>query len=459
MQPDDTDPTPNAVPVVPGLEIIELIARGGHGRVFLARQEAHDRYVALKVLDARFADEATRRRFDRERTALGRLSGHPSIVALLDSGFTEDGAPYLVLEYAPGGSLADRIEAGPMGMAEATSIVIDLAAAIEETHAAGVVHRDIKPANILRAAYGDWMLGDFGIATIVDRSATSSIHVSYAHTAPETFDGDGSTAAADVYSLASVLATCLTGDEPFEMARDEAPLAVMQRVLTQPYPDLRRAGVPDDLAVLLEMALSKDPGQRPISARAFARALNDLRLAHGLPERSIRSGVDVAETGAAEGGQTVAVDPAHVPPAEPSWSNQPASGAEPSPRRGRILAFAAAFLLTIFALSFALPTLTGGDGGAEQVVAEVLDVVDVVFDDDGGPGNGNDGNGPVNDNDGNGGNGNGGNGGGGNGGNGGGGNGGNGNGGGNGGGGNGPGNGNGGNGPGNGNGGGGGGNG
>jgi serine/threonine protein kinase len=412
MQPDDTDPTPNAVPVVSGLEIIELVARGGHGRVFLARQEAHDRLVALKVLDARFADEATRRRFDRERTALGRLSDHPSIVSLLDSGFTEDGAPYLVLEYAPGGSLADRIEAGPMGVAEATSIVIDLAAAIEETHSAGVVHRDIKPANILRSAYGDWMLGDFGIATIVDRSATSAIHVSYAHTAPETFDGDGSTPAADVYSLASVLATCLTGDEPFEMAPDEAPLAVMQRVLTQPYPDLRRAGVPDDLAVLLEMALSKDPSQRPVSARAFARALNDLRLAHGLPERSIRAGVDVGESGSAEGGQTVAVDPAQLPPAAPSWSNQPASdGAEPSPRRGRILAFAAAFLLTIFALSFVVPTLMGGTAGAEDVVAEVFDVVEVVFD---GDGPGNDGNGNGNGG-GNGGNGNG-NGGGGNGG-------------------------------------------
>lgn len=396
MHPDDTDTNQSSKPQVPGLEVLDVVARGGHGTVYLARQEAHDRLVALKVLDARFADEATRRRFDRERTALGRLSNHPSIVSLLDSGFTEDGAPYLVLEYAPGGSLADRIEAGPMAIGEATSIVIDLAAAIEETHVAGVVHRDIKPANILRSAYGDWMLGDFGIATIVDRSATSAIHVSYAHTAPETFDGDGATPAADVYSLASVLATCLTGDEPFEMAPDEAPLVAMQRVLTQPYPDLRRAGVPDDLAVLLEMALSKDPGQRPVSARAFARALNDLRLAHGHPERSIRSGVDVAETGSAEGGQTIAVDPTHVPPAEPRRSNQPAtSGVEPSPRRGRILAFAAAFLLTLFALSFALPTLTGGDGGAEDVVAEV---VEVVFDGDGGPGNGNDGDGRGNGN-------------------------------------------------------------
>jgi serine/threonine protein kinase len=92
MLPEPTnDPLPadrSGFPAVPGLEVLEVVAQGGHGTVFRARQEDHDRLVALKVLDARFVDEATRRRFDRERTALGRISDHPSIVSLLDSGYT-----------------------------------------------------------------------------------------------------------------------------------------------------------------------------------------------------------------------------------------------------------------------------------------------------------------------------------------------------------------------------------
>ena len=150
---DPTNETTGNTPMVAGLEILDVIASGGHGTVYRARQQEHDRLVALKVLDARFVDDTTRRRFDRERVALGRISDHPSIVSLLDSGYTETGAPYLLLEFAPGGSLAERIAQGPLALDEATALVIGLAAATERTHSAGVVHRDIKPANVLRSAY------------------------------------------------------------------------------------------------------------------------------------------------------------------------------------------------------------------------------------------------------------------------------------------------------------------
>ncbi len=403
-------PTPPPIPApsspdVPGLEVIEVIARGAHGTVYLANQADHDRAVALKVLDSRFVDDTARRRFDRERTALGRISDHPSIVSLFDSGYTSVGEPYLLLEYAAGGSLADRLTHGSLTFDEATALAVRLAAAVERMHEAGVIHRDIKPANVLRSAYGDWMLTDFGIASLVDRSATAAIHASYAHTAPETLAGEAAEATADVYALASVLATCLTGEEPFEMVPDEAPVSAMRRVASDPYPDLRRRGVPDDLAALLEMALSKDPIHRPVSAIAFAAAVNDVRESHGLMPAPL-PGADVA-------GATVTVAASSPSTPRPSWLAQDSEAVSPSGgrRRVRMFAAAAALLLALVGLGTLLPT-----GPFDDVVEAVAGVVDDGGDADGadgdangpggGDGNGNDGDGPGGgDGNGNGGNG------------------------------------------------------
>ena len=390
---DPTNETTGNTPMVAGLEILDVIASGGHGTVYRARQQEHDRLVALKLLDARFVDDTTRRRFDRERVALGRISDHPSIVSLLDSGYTETGAPYLLLEFAPGGSLAERIAQGPLALDEATALVIGLAAATERTHSAGVVHRDIKPANILRSAYDHWMLSDFGIASLLDRSATGVVHASYAHTAPETFDGNSPTPVADVYSLASVLATCLTGSEPFEMAEGEAAVSVMRRVMSDPYPDLRRAGVANDLAGLLEMALSKEPAQRPVSARSFAAALNDIRIAHGLMPVAIRTGEEASPD------STVVVDHDDaVAAAASNWSSSDPDATHEfraPKRRMRAFAAAACLVFALFGLSFAIPSVTGVGDGQTALAA----VFDGVFDDDnGGNGNNNNGNGNGNGN-------------------------------------------------------------
>ncbi len=380
----DHDITPADLPAVPGLEVLDVVARGGHGTVYRARQLEHDRLVALKVLDGRFVDDDLRRRFDRERLALGRLSDHPAIVALLDSGFTEAGAPYLLLEYAPGGTLRTHLDRfGAMSLDEATALAVSLAAATERTHNAGVVHRDIKPGNILRSAYDGWMLTDFGIASLLDRSATTVVQVSYAHTAPETFDGGPPSATADVYGLASVLATCLTAVEPFEMLPDEAPVSAMRRVITEPYPDLRRAGVPDDLAGLLEMALSKEPLQRPVSARAFAAALNDIRVAHGLMPVAVRTGDDAA------GGATVGVDPADLAAVRPSWSHPDDATAAPTTERRRGPRALVALALLVLA-GFGVATLGSGvpDGVSAPLELAAAVVQQAPDDGPGGPGGG-----------------------------------------------------------------------
>lgn len=379
-------PTPDHLfPIVPGLDIVGVVARGGHGTVYEARQREHDRIVALKVLDTHLADDETARRFDRERIALGRISDHPAIVSLLDSGRTATGAPYLLLEFATGGSLADRLERGPLDLDAATALVIELAAATERAHDVGVVHRDIKPGNVLRSAYGHWMLTDFGIASLTDRSHTSTVQVSYAHTAPEVFDGGAPTPEGDVYSLASVLATCLTGVEPFAMAPDESTVSVMRRVMTEPYPDIRQAGVPDDLAALLEMALSKDPAQRPISAQTFAMALNEIRATHGLAEVAVRS----ARASGPEATMTVSEEDLA---AVPSWSADAPPTRRRAPRRGvrALVAVACLALLAVGAGSL-LPSLTENSGVPQAVARFVAPdtappgALATIADDGGGP--------------------------------------------------------------------------
>ncbi|MFK8024863.1 MAG: serine/threonine-protein kinase [Ilumatobacter sp.] len=290
--PAPTHPSTTRPPAVADLTILDTIARGGQGTVHLAHQRAHDRTVALKVLDVRRVDDAAIRRFERERIALGRISDHPFIVSMIDSGYLDNGDPFLVLEYAPGGSLADRLEEGPLDLDDATSLAVGLASAIARAHDAGIVHRDIKPGNVVRSAYGHWMLTDFGIASVSDSDATDTVQASYAHAAPEVFDGAEVSARSDIYSLASLVATALTDVEPFATRCDEAVASTMRRIGTEPYPRLTGVGVPVGLADILGAALSKDPACRPASAQAFGAAVNAWRRQHGLAAVPMRTGTD-----------------------------------------------------------------------------------------------------------------------------------------------------------------------
>ncbi len=367
-------------PTVPGLEIVDLLASGSHGSVFLARQLSHERFVALKVLQEGSVDDEARHRFDLERVALGRISDHPAVVPLIDSGYTDTGLPFIVLEYEPGGSLAEHLTSGgPMMLDEATEMIIELAAAIECSHNAGIIHRDIKPANIIKSAYGKWMITDFGVASIIDRSNTGTIHVSYAHTAPESLEGAGPTSSNDVYSLASVLATALTDIEPFEMTPGESPGSVMQRIATEPYPDLRRSYLPDDLATLLEMALSKEPAQRPVSARSFAAAVNEIRLRHELPKVPIQTGHEIGSgmTSEIPTQQRASLD-------EPSW-RQTQSGATDSQWSFRMVVASIVFGLFVGA---GLASFAGLVDGPVELAAQVVGIDGPDGGQVGGPGEG-----------------------------------------------------------------------
>ena len=268
---------------IPGYDQVEEIGRGGFGVVYRARQRDLDRTVAVKVLTA-VADDRSQARFDRERRALGALSDHPSIVTIYESGTTRQGLPFLTMEHLAGGSLADRLQQrGPVPWPTAVSWIVTVCGAVETAHRIGVLHRDIKPENILLDRRDQARLADFGIAGHLagTATATGSITASIGHAAPEVLAGQRATAAADVYSLGSTLFALLAGAAAFVRPTDETLMPVVVRVSCEPVPDLRPAGVPDEVCVAIEAAMAKEAAARPASAVAFGEALQAALTRHG----------------------------------------------------------------------------------------------------------------------------------------------------------------------------------
>src|SRR5215469_18417065 len=149
-------------PDIPGHTVTGVLGSGGFATVYRTWQVAVGRETAVKVDSRVLHTERDQRRFVREVTAAGRLSGHPHVVDIYDAGILRDGRPYLVMELCPGGSLNDAVRRhGPMSPARVRDIGIRISDALAAAHAAGVLHRDIKPANILVNRYGVVGLSDF----------------------------------------------------------------------------------------------------------------------------------------------------------------------------------------------------------------------------------------------------------------------------------------------------------
>ncbi|MEU2255003.1 protein kinase [Nocardia xishanensis] len=256
-----------------GFEDAEEIGHGGFGVVFRCRQVELDRTVAVKVLTAEL-DADNQARFLREQKAMGRLTGHPNIVTVLQVGVTGSGRPYLVMPYHPLDSLDAWIRReGPMPIETVLWVGVKIAGALESAHRLGIVHRDVKPGNILLTDYGEPALTDFGIARMAGgfQTAAGVLTASPAFTAPEVLGEEAATPAADVYGLGATLFCALTGHAAFERRSGEQVVAQFVRITSQPVPDLREGGIPDDVAALVEWAMHRDPRQRPSAARLGER--------------------------------------------------------------------------------------------------------------------------------------------------------------------------------------------
>jgi predicted ATPase len=269
------------------------IGCGGFGIVFRCTQVTLDRTVAIKVLTGEL--DENRERFLREQRAMGRLTGHPNIVGVLQVGETDSGYPYLVMPYYRSGSLDARIRRlGVLALDEVLRVGVKMAGALDTTHRLGILHRDVKPANILLTDYGEPALSDFGIAHITGgfTTATGVFTGSPAFTAPEILSGDPPSHACDVYGLGATLFAALTGHAAYERRSGEQLVAQFLRIASEPAPDLRVSGIPDDVSAVVEKAMARDPADRP-SAAALGDDLRRVQEGQGLPvdDMAMRAGV------------------------------------------------------------------------------------------------------------------------------------------------------------------------
>ena len=263
-------------PDIPGHSVGGVLGAGGFAIVYRAWQLTVGREVAVKIDNRALLTERDRRRFFREVTAAGRLSGHPHVIDVYDAGTLDDGRPYLVMELCPAGSLNDALrENGPMPAGQVRDIGIRIADGLAAAHLAGVLHRDIKPANILVNRYGIVGLSDFGLASIIaagGEQTASRDALTPAFCAPESFREEEPTAVADVYSLAATLYALLAGRPPRFAADGKTPsLATIVSLHDKPVDDV--PGTPPEFMALLRRTLSPDPAARPQTAAAFRDAL------------------------------------------------------------------------------------------------------------------------------------------------------------------------------------------
>jgi serine/threonine-protein kinase PknK len=263
---------------------VEEIGHGGFGVVYRCAQPMLDRTVAVKVLSTDL-DPDNLDRFLREQRAMGRLSGHPHIMNILQVGVLVSGRPFIVMPYHAKDSLEVLIRwHGPLDWCETLTIGVKLAGALEAAHRAGTLHRDVKPANILLTDYGEPQLTDFGIARIAGgfETATGVITGSPAFTAPEVLEGASPTPASDVYSLGATLFCALTGHAAFERRRGEQVVAQFLRITSQPIPDIRAQGLPADVATIIERAMAREPADRPATAAEFGDEIRDVQRRNGV---------------------------------------------------------------------------------------------------------------------------------------------------------------------------------
>lgn len=276
--------------LAPDLELLRPLGRGSVASVFLAREPALKRFVAVKVLDSHHADdERARKRFEREAQAAAALT-HPNIVAVHRVGRLSNGVPYIIMQYVKGRTMEERLQAkGILEIEEARDALAQVASAVASAHEKGIVHRDIRAGNVLyEQDSGRVFLSDFGIAAIL-ASAESGSSVRLTRTgelvgdprymSPEQLSGEDVSELSDVYALGLLGYELMTGSLPYpgssrrELIR--AHISGEPRKLSE-----LRLGVDARLGDLLERCLAKEPRHRP-SAHDLSRRLRGGSDAHG----------------------------------------------------------------------------------------------------------------------------------------------------------------------------------
>jgi serine/threonine-protein kinase len=255
--------------------VVRHIADGGMAAVWAAEDELLGRLVAVKVLSPAFAgDERAVERFQREARAGARLSDHRHVVTVYDIG-EHQGRAFMVMEYLPGGTVADRLKSGrPILRPQAVHWLREAADALDAAQALGIVHRDVKPANLLLDERGRLAVGDFGIAKVASEASvtmTGQVLGTAAYISPEQALGKPATAASDRYALAVVAYELLTGERPFQAPHVAAQARAHVEGEVPAASEV--APLPAAVDLVLQEGLAKDPADRPHTAGALVDGL------------------------------------------------------------------------------------------------------------------------------------------------------------------------------------------
>jgi len=289
--------------------LLRPVGEGGMGTVYLATRadEAYRQQVAIKLMHPGLGVvKGMLLRFSNERQILANLN-HPNIARLLDGGLSNDGIPYLVMEYVEGAPIDEYCRANRLSIEQRLKLFLSVCEAVGYAHKNLVIHRDIKPANILVTADGVPKLLDFGIAKLLDpgSDAPSATQVSERiltldYASPEQVRGDQITTATDVYALGLLLYELLAGKLPFRMA-SKTPVEFARIICEEePPPPSKVYALPDggdkngddaeklkgDLDHIVLMALRKEPGRRYSSVGALARDIQAYLTGYSIQARA-----------------------------------------------------------------------------------------------------------------------------------------------------------------------------
>jgi|GEM_PF-1401861 len=262
-------------------EVIKTIGKGAMGVVYKARDPLLDRVVAVKTImspqgQGRRVRSAFLERFQREAKAAAKMQ-HPAIVTIFDVGVDEEaGAPFMVLEYLPGESLADRLDRVRLPLARSVSIALDLASALSFAHRQRIVHRDVKPANVLHAGDNRWKLADFGIARMPDSDLTQvGIFMGTpGYSPPEAIREGRYTPQADVFAWGAVFYELLSGRIPYEGPDTKTTNSYVVKGDAAP-PTRHDPSIPEPLSEVVMNALQPGSGKRFKDASEAEQSLRE----------------------------------------------------------------------------------------------------------------------------------------------------------------------------------------
>lgn len=316
-------------------QVQRVLAAGGMGVVLLGRDVALHRDVAIKVMGEHMTgDPEAMRRFEREARSTAAVQ-HRHIAGVYLVGLSEEGIPFLAMEFIDGGSMRDIIRnRRPLSYAQIAAWMEQVADALHAAHRANIIHRDIKPANIMITKAGDTKVVDFGLAKarFEDSFLTreGSVLGTPSYMAPEQTQGRAVDHRADIYSFGATFYHLITGRPPFEA---ESPVQIMMKHVTAPLVPMKslNSSVPTEFDEIIGRCMRKDPADRYQDYETLLYDIKRVRLMCTSREQGPIVNERPSSSSVATGGATTMLPPPPSTIMRPGTTPTPAAVPAPTP--------------------------------------------------------------------------------------------------------------------------------